>query len=298
MFCIPPGNYTLYGFAVQPSAVLGAAGTAIRCTRVCGTAFRSTIVFRSPIIFHIFGFNQKENNFAMQSAFYRRKLPHIQPAEGTFFVTFRLFGSVPKSVVAQLKDELHFAICEIENDRKRTLNRYGHLSDAWTEKIERIYKKKELLLQIKLFEKADKILDSSLHEPLWLRQPNIASTVAEALHHRADRLYTLWSFTIMANHVHVLLTMKPDAPPLWKVLQEIKKFTGLQANRQLGRSGPFWEQESYDHLVRANKSDLQTNFSRILWYILDNPVKAGIVKKWDDYPYTYLHPDLHGPADH
>jgi len=37
--------------------------------------------------------------------FYRRTLPHIQPPNATFFVTFRLAGSVPKSVLEQWKQE-------------------------------------------------------------------------------------------------------------------------------------------------------------------------------------------------
>ena len=37
--------------------------------------------------------------------FYRRKLPHIQPQGATFFVTFRLAGSLPDAVIELLKAE-------------------------------------------------------------------------------------------------------------------------------------------------------------------------------------------------
>ena len=37
--------------------------------------------------------------------FYKRKLPHWQPAEETFFITYRLAGSLPKSVIATLKEK-------------------------------------------------------------------------------------------------------------------------------------------------------------------------------------------------
>ena len=60
----------------------------------------------------------------------------------------------------------------------------------------------------------------------------------------------------------------------------------VYANRALERSGKFWQKESFDHYVRDKKE-----FWRILNYILNNPVKAGLVEKWEDYPFTYLKMD-------
>lgn len=37
--------------------------------------------------------------------FIRRKLPHIQPKDSIFFITFRLLGSLPLNVVSALKEE-------------------------------------------------------------------------------------------------------------------------------------------------------------------------------------------------
>jgi len=43
--------------------------------------------------------------------YYRRNMPHIQPGGATFFVTFRLAGSLPKEVVIKLKEE------HVQNER-------------------------------------------------------------------------------------------------------------------------------------------------------------------------------------
>jgi REP element-mobilizing transposase RayT len=74
----------------------------------------------------------------------------------------------------------------------------------------------------------------------------------------------------MPNHVHLLVT--PDvAATRW--LGPLKGFTAHEANRVLGRSGqPFWQDESYDHLVRSD-----TEFERIRNYIESNPMKAALV---------------------
>lgn len=36
---------------------------------------------------------------------YARNLPHIQPIGATFFITFSLYGSIPKEKVHQLQQE-------------------------------------------------------------------------------------------------------------------------------------------------------------------------------------------------
>ncbi len=91
----------------------------------------------------------------------------------------------------------------------------------------------------------------------------------------------------MPNHVHMMMTLLPDAPVLFKVMQDLKKFTGLHCNRYLGREGQFWEEDSYDHIVRSEKE-----FYRILNYILRNPIKAKFVKEWQHWPFSFAKPEL------
>ncbi len=101
----------------------------------------------------------------------------------------------------------------------------------------------------------------------------------------------------MSNHVHLLLDMANIPAPsrrdgkrytaLSRALRFIKGRSSALCNRALGRRGPFWQHESYDHVVRDS-----VELERILWYILDNPVKAGLVNNWRDWPYGYVAPDL------
>ena len=67
------------------------------------------------------------------------------------------------------------------------------------------------------------------------------------------------------------------------VLQHFPKgYTAHKANRLLGRKGAFWQQESYDHVVRdANE------WQRIVTYVLNNPVKAGLVDRWEKWQWSY-----------
>lgn len=232
----------------------------------------------------------------MENYFYRKKLPHWQPPEGTFFITFRLFGSIPKPVIERLKSAYDDALYQIEAQEaeevgkvRKEQNIMGKLPLDILRKIESISNKKRYDEQKRYFKRFEDFLDSNLNEPHYLKNPDVAALNAQSLHFYDEKRYKLWAFCIMSNHVHVLLTLLPGAPNLWKVVQDIKKFTAAKGNQILGRKGEkFWEDESYDHLVREKEGE----FDRILRYILNNPVKAGIVEEWQAYNWSFCPPDL------
>jgi REP-associated tyrosine transposase len=66
-------------------------------------------------------------------------------------------------------------------------------------------------------------------------------------------------------------------------MKSIKGYTAREANRVLGRKGNFWEPENYDHYVRD-----ATEYERIVRYVLNNPVKAGLVSHWQEWVWNYL----------
>jgi putative transposase len=115
-----------------------------------------------------------------------------------------------------------------------------------------------------------------------LQQPEIAAVVVQSLHHFHGKSYELLSYCLMPNHVHMVVLLPDGAPPLVRTLQRLKGYTALQANKLLGRTGAFWQAESYDHVVRAGELE------RIISYIVDNPVKAGLVDDWQQWPFTYV----------
>jgi putative transposase len=197
--------------------------------------------------------------------FYERNLPHYQPQEATYFITYRLHGSIPVSKIKELKEEQQLI-----------------------KKINKNLNEEQVLdLHANYFRKFDRELDKSLNEPYRLKKDEIASVVSESLHFNDRKEYELWCFTIMPNHVHVLLTLLEKSLPLYALLQKHKRFTAWQCNLKLNRNGSFWHKESYDHVIRNNRS-----FNRIVAYILNNPVKAGLVNRWDEWKWTYLSPAL------
>jgi REP element-mobilizing transposase RayT len=83
----------------------------------------------------------------------------------------------------------------------------------------------------------------------------------------------------MPNHVHLLLTPLVNVS---KALGSLKAGSAKSANLLLRRAGQcFWQDESYDHLVRNNEE-----FRRIERYIENNPVAASLALKAEDYVWS------------
>ncbi len=74
---------------------------------------------------------------------------------------------------------------------------------------------------------------------------------------------------------------------LYRTLQSLKAYTAREANDVLHRAGAFWQHESYDHVIRDGKE-----MDRIVWYVLNNPVKAGLVQDWKIWKWTYCKYDM------
>jgi hypothetical protein len=67
----------------------------------------------------------------------------------------------------------------------------------------------------------------------------------------------------------------------------LKKNTAIKCNKVLGRTGAFWQHESYDHIVRD-----ADELKRIVSYVLNNPVKAGLTGYPEQWDYSFVNYDL------
>jgi adenine-specific DNA methylase/REP element-mobilizing transposase RayT len=188
---------------------------------------------------------------------HRGYLPHFKKEEGTYFVTFRLEGTLPQSILEQIEAER----IEHENRAKNeiiTSKDAKHSDPLESDKIEAF-------------------LDAGYGE-CWLKRDDVGKLVADAVCHFDGARYKLHAWVVMPNHVHAVLT--PKGPyTLSSILHSWKSFTANEANSILGRKGhQFWQRESYDHLVR-NEDD----FIRVCNYTLNNPVKAGLCQKAEEW---------------
>lgn len=180
-------------------------------------------------------------------------------------MTYRLAGSLPVSVIKALGEDYI---------------RLKNLPDNQTNQGKES-------LRYEYFESFDEELEKNLNEPHWLKEDRIAGIVMNSLLFNNDKHYTLWCATLMSNHVHILVTLLPGSPLLNAILQNHKKFTAVHCNKVLSRSGKFWAEESYDTIIRDND-----HFFKSVHYIINNPVKAGLAERWNEWKWTYMEPEM------
>ena len=184
-------------------------------------------------------------------------LPHLETQEAIYFVTFRLADSLPKELVLQLLRERN----TIEKAALAGTTRSGDLARF-----------RELRALLK---KAERCLDRGIG-CCHLRDFRVARIVSEALRHFHGQRYCLFAWCVMPNHVHVLFSPLREHT-LDAILHSWKSYSALRANALLARTGPFWQREYFDHLVRD-----QFSLRKITQYIRDNPKRAGLL----DWPWV------------
>lgn len=235
---------------------------------------------------------------------YRRRLPHIQPPGATFFITFRLAGSIPHEVWLELREELDSIYAELAaaSEDEQALER----ERRW-------------------FQKFDEHLHNTREGPHWLKDDRVAALVKEAFHHLDGERYRLDAYCVMSNHVHTVLMPLPDTEAskaawlnhqlvedrgrnlgyltadehgqrqfvaatfhsLASIMHSIKRYSAREANLLLGRTGAFWQEESYDRYSRNHEE-----WRRTIRYVLNNPVKAGLVEEWQAWPWNWRRSDV------
>jgi len=192
----------------------------------------------------------------------RGVLPHLKREGAAYFITFRLAGTLPQTVLLKFKAERSALIAAAEAARRPLTWREQEELFGWYSA------------------RVDKYLDSG-HGDCWLRQPEIAELIANAMRFHAGQRFDLRAWVVMPNHVHAVLRPQGDWT-LSQILKSWKGFTAREANRRLHRAGNhFWQAESYDHLIRDDK-----DFYHCCRYTTMNPVKAGLCRRPEDWRWS------------
>lgn len=179
----------------------------------------------------------------------QRNLPHWHQDNKLQFITFHLYDSIPRQAAEELAGR-----------RKR-----------WLEENPFPHNQEQHLEYLKLFSKQSQVWLDNGYGSCALRNPDIASVVAETLRYFDGKRYRLIAFVVMPNHVHVLIHLYPgeknDA-----ITRSWKAHTAVRINKMLNRKGRLWHHESWDTLIRD-----ENHYKSVLNYIYNNIRKGGII---------------------
>ena len=136
-------------------------------------------------------------------------------------------------------------------------------------------------------------------EEFTLSEPAKDITLDSVKFH-AGKKYRLHSCVIMETHVHVILEpslVEQASLPASKELKEgdltyyslaqilhsIKSYSANKIQKLLNKKGNIWLNENYDRLIRDDKE-----YEDKMNYIINNPVKVGLVEKPEDYRWLFV----------
>jgi putative transposase len=178
----------------------------------------------------------------------RGYLPHWDLPHSLQAITFRLADSVPAALIEQWKRELA-SVSDVQ---------------ARQQQLHRLISKYE---------------DSGYGSAI-LVQKECACIIQEELKRFHDKHYKLLEWCIMPNHVHVMIALKDDQS-LPQIVKQWKGSTAHEINRFMNTSGILWHPDYYDRFVRD-----MDHYYNCRIYIRNNPVKAGLCERPEQWPYS------------
>lgn len=172
---------------------------------------------------------------------YGNNLPHWQQLGTLTFITFRLADSLPQVVLK-----------EIESIKQQWLNKYP---EPWTEIIKDAFR-------LRVSARYEQWLDAG-YGSCCLNNPDARAIVINTLNFYDSVHYDLYDYVVMPNHVHIILRPYTD---IYFIVQAIRRFSTRQINKLFGRTGPLWQNEWFDHLIRSVEEYREKSY-----YIRHNP---------------------------
>jgi putative transposase len=121
--------------------------------------------------------------------------------------------------------------------------------------------------------------------------PTIARMIAlECCLHDHESKIRVEVVTVMPDHVHIIFrplinVLAKEVYSLAEIMDGIKGASAHRINRELRRHGRVWQTESFDRVLRSSES-----LDQKIDYVLNNPVRSGLVMVVTDYPWIWKKP--------
>ena len=99
------------------------------------------------------------------------------------------------------------------------------------------------------------------------------------------------ALTAMSDHVHALLEGCTDDADVLSAAKLFKQRCGFRSKKRFPHLR--LQKDFYNHILRDEE-----DFPKHVYYLLNNPVRAGLATGWDEYPYSFVRDDLRDQLTH
>lgn len=114
-----------------------------------------------------------------------------------------------------------------------------------------------------------------------LQEPETAQTAFETfLEVLPNKGYRILALCVMPDHVHLVLLSLDGCVKLGRAIGAAKSLVLTR----VGRGLIAWQARFRDHIVRCTE-----DINNQIRYTVNNPVEAGLIDDWQEWPWTYVH---------
>jgi REP element-mobilizing transposase RayT len=113
----------------------------------------------------------------------------------------------------------------------------------------------------------------------FLETATVEEARSQLLQSAADHHFAILVYCFMPDHAHILAEGTSVDSDLQRFVSNFKQKTGFQFSKTKRRR--LWQDGYYDRILRTDQSTLE-----VVRYTLENPVRAGLVKRFDEYAHS------------
>lgn len=106
-------------------------------------------------------------------------------------------------------------------------------------------------------------------------------TVSDILKETAEQEgFTVWAWCFMPEHLHILVEGVDEKSDFRRFIKIFKQKSGYQRKQIEGEK--LWQEDYFERILRREETT-----PKVIEYILNNPVRRGLVSSPEEYPFSY-----------
>jgi putative transposase len=117
-----------------------------------------------------------------------------------------------------------------------------------------------------------------LRRPLFADEHAVTVVWLQFLRAARQEGFEILAVCFMPDHVHLVAVGTFDASDFLAFIRRAKQLSGYYYSRHFKQR--LWQPDSYEHVLRDNEAT-----EAVIRYVIENPLKAGLVERIDDYPH-------------
>jgi putative transposase len=124
---------------------------------------------------------------------------------------------------------------------------------------------------------------------VFTSQSPVDLVLAQILRSASEERFAVTAYCFMPDHLHLLVEALAEDSDCKRFIARTKQYSGFYYTRQFGTR--LWQRYGFERVLR----DSEQTFV-VARYILENPVRGGLVAAIEDYPFVgscvYTLPEL------